>query len=678
MLARGPPPQGFVMGEKLLAQRMLVLLRNTAGRGGKTAEALVDWANDQRDWLWPGRVWADRAAGTEGEALDWDSLPALAAAIDTAEPEPALAACVAAVAELLELDSFEAALLHVAAAFTRLPRLGLLRSRLLFAGEDLLRLAAALAGDGACDADLRVRRSAPVTLGLLSVSADDGAGGLDLQLAWSFSQILAEGATDEERLVGLLAGLAQRASLAPEDFADQAETFGFLHRLVAGAFAARAAGVNILIHGPPGTGKTEFARTLAQAAGARLYAAGETDDDGEEPNRYDRLRALQRAQRLLARRGDSLVLFDEMEDLFADAQLTAGGGRRAGSKIFVNRLLEENRVPTIWTTNDIVSVDSAHLRRMSFVLRMDYPAARARARIVARIASAEGDAAAARGLDPLLAREPESAAVARIALRSAALAGGGAADAEAAARSLLEGLGGGRPLPPCVSDAALDLGLYESEPRIAPLVERLSAPDAAADFSLLLTGPPGTGKTALAAHLAERLDRPLEVKRASDLLSKWVGGTEANIADAFAAARESGAVLLLDEVDSLLRDRRDAQHSWETTQVNELLTWMDSHPLPFVAATNFAGRLDPAALRRFVFKIDLKPMGEASAARAFRRFFGLDAPRGLARLAALTPGDFAVVKRQLRYRDRAGAGEILDLLAAEAAAKPEAGCRIGF
>jgi SpoVK/Ycf46/Vps4 family AAA+-type ATPase len=137
-------------------------------------------------------------------------------------------------------------------------------------------------------------------------------------------------------------------------------------------------------------------------------------------------------------------------------------------------------------------------------------------------------------------------------------------------------------------------------------------------------------------------------------------------------------VLLLDEVDSLLRDRRDAQHSWETTQVNELLTWMDAHPLPFVAATNFAGRLDPAALRRFVFKIDLKPMGEASAARAFRRFFGLDAPRGLARLAALTPGDFAVVKRQLRYRDRAGAGEILDLLAAEAAAKPEAGCRIGF
>ena len=43
----------------------------------------------------------------------------------------------------------------------------------------------------------------------------------------------------------------------------------------------------------------------------------------------------------------------------------------------------------------------------------------------------------------------------------------------------------------------------------------------------------------------------------------------------------------------------------EITQVNELLTWMDAHPLPFIAATNFARRLDPAALRRFVLGLFL-------------------------------------------------------------------------
>ena len=127
--------------------------------------------------------------------------------------------------------------------------------------------------------------------------------------------------------------------------------------------------------------------------------------------------------------------------------------------------------------------------------------------------------------------------------------------------------------------------------------------------------------------LAERLDRPLKVKRASDLLSNWVGGTEANIAEAFAEARDQGAVLLFDEADSLLLDRGDAQRSWEITQVNEMLTWMDSHPLPFVAATNFARRLDPAALRRFVFKIELRALSAERGGAGLRALLRQRRPR---------------------------------------------------
>jgi SpoVK/Ycf46/Vps4 family AAA+-type ATPase len=666
------------MGEKLLARRALALLRDQSGRQSRQGQAAVEWAADQRDWLWPGREDSEAADGADGCKAWWEALPRLIGEIETEEPEPALFAAIRIGSDLLGLGAFDRALLETVAAFERLPRLSGLRMRLIAASADLASLFGQLAGAAAAEAVARVRRCEALSLGLLWLGSSDGYSNAELQIQWRFARILDEGVADQTRLVDALAGVRQAASLGRDDFAEHGAALDLLVRLLKGALERRARGVGVLIHGPPGTGKTEFARTLAAEAGAALFAVGEADTEGEEPSRSERLYALKRAQRLLGRRGGSLLLFDEMEDLFAEAGWSAAGGRRAGSKIFVNRLLEEGAVPVIWTSNALDSIDPAHLRRMSFVLRMDHPSPKARARIAARAAAAEGVPEAAAGLVPLLAREAESASVARAALRSAALSGGGAEDAAAAERALLLGLRGGRTLPPAPSGEGLDLSLYDADRAIAPLLERLAAPDSPADFSLLLTGPPGTGKTALAAHLARRLDRPLAVKRASDLLSKWLGETEANIASAFAEAREQGAVLLFDEADSLLLDRSDAQRAWEITQVNELLTWMDAHPLPFVAATNFARRLDPAALRRFVFKIELKPLSQDSAGRAFERFFGQPAPAGLARVGGLTPGDFAVVKRQLRYRGTAGAGEILGLLEAEAKAKPERPVKVGF
>ncbi|MGQ0588799.1 MAG: AAA family ATPase [Sphingosinicella sp.] len=677
------------MGERLLAQRLIRLLRDTTGRTSRTGLALLDWAVDQRDWLWPGIAFADDAGappeggwlsrfGGSGETLCWERLPALAEAIDTREAEPALFGCVDTVAELLVLDPFEREVLRVVAAFDRLPRLAAFRSRLFGSGEDLPALVGRLAGAEPGEAARRVRRSAPVALGLLFAGDGDyGAGGQDLGIDWRFGRVLDAGLTDPDRLIDALAGIRQSATLAPDDFADQREAFALLARLLAAALARGSAGVNVLLYGPPGTGKTELARTLAAEVGATLYAVGE-EVEGEEPSRSDRLSALKRAERLLARRGGSLLLFDEMEDLFHEASLFAGQStRRTSSKIFVNRLLEGNRVPTIWTSNAIDAIDPAHLRRMSYILRMGYPNPRARARIVARVAEAEGVAEAGSGLDRLLPEAESMAGVARAALRAAALTGGGAADAEAVGRSLVLGLRGGRALPPAPA-GAVDLDLYEADPPVAELVGRIATPGAPTDVSLLLTGPPGTGKTALAACLAERFDRPLTVVRASDLLSPWVGETEAKIAQAFAEARERGAVLLFDEADSLLLDRADATRSWEVSRVNEMLTWMDLHPLPFVAATNFARRLDPATLRRFVFKIELKTLSPALAVRAFARFFSTQPPAGLARIAGLTPGDFAVVARQLRFGGGASPADILGLLEAEARAKPEPAGPIGF
>ena len=149
-------------------------------------------------------------------------------------------------------------------------------------------------------------------------------------------------------------------------------------------------------------------------------------------------------------------------------------------------------------------------------------------------------------------------------------------------------------------------------------------------------------------------------------------------ADAFADARAKGSLLLLDEVDSLLFDRSTARANWEVSQVNELLTWLDQHPLPVVAATNFATRLDPATARRFAFKLELKPLTGASLDLAFERFFELPAPAMLQKVQGLTPGDFATVAKQLRFESALASQEIVERLALEAEHKPGTSNPIGF
>ena len=122
-------------------------------------------------------------------------------------------------------------------------------------------------------------------------------------------------------------------------------------------------------------------------------------------------------------------------------------------------------------------------------------------------------------------------------------------------------------------------------------------------LSFCLSGPPGTGKSAYARYLAERLDMEILEKRFSDLTSLYLGQSEKAIAAAFEEAADLRAFLILDEADSLLRDRAVARNSWEVTQVDEMLTWTESHRFPFACTTNAPDLLDPALARFILFKV---------------------------------------------------------------------------
>jgi transitional endoplasmic reticulum ATPase len=442
--------------------------------------------------------------------------------------------------------------------------------------------------------------------------------------------------------------------------------------VIRGGIKACASGINILIWGKPGSGKTSLVAAVARHLDLTLYRAGECGDSNVA-NGAERLPMLKCAQRLLSKQSDAILIIDEAENVVSHGFDICRDADE--SKVALNGLLKNNQNPTIWTSNDIRCFDSALLRRFTLVVELRTPPESVRAQIWQNLALKNGLDLAPDALRGLAREFDQPPALAGNAIFAAGLAGGGIDNLRLAIAGAVRAAGrkpssGGPPEP-------FEPGLNTANVDLVRLADRLIQTKRRA-FSILLSGPPGTGKSAYARYLAERLDVPVLSKRASDLLNAHVGASEKAIARAFEEAREGGALLILDEVDSLLSDRRHAVRSWEVSQVNELLTQLEVHTLPVVATTNFVERLDPACLRRFTFKIRLEPMTPLQVRSAFRLFFGRDLTSAAADLTDLTPGDFRVVQSKADILGIEDPAELVAMLVNESDAKPGRTRQIGY
>ncbi len=517
---------------------------------------------------------------------------------------------------------------------------------------------------------------------------------------------------DRAELMAVFTRLAAKSNLSIADFSFVQDETQVLCALLGNAVARREAGVNVLLYGPPGTGKTELAKVVAQAAGLDLFEVEYADRDGNSLSGRDRYRSLQIAQVFLKGSAQAALLFDEVEDVFppisseaaqllarADQVASAPNGSVSG-KAWVNQILESNAVPTIWVTNRIEQIDPAFRRRFAYHLELKSPPPGARAGLVRK--TLEGVVVSDAFVERLSTRKGLTPAQIRTAVRFAALVGappsngdanacadpGDASGASDASEKLIErqlrnadlALGNSTdPVGPRRMVTQYDLSMLNVESRFE-LPRMVQALRARGHGTLCFHGAPGTGKTALGEYIAQALDKTLMVKQASDLMSKYVGETEQKMAAMFRDAQTEGALLLLDEADSFLQDRRGAQRSYEVTEVNEMLQGMERFNGIFICTTNMLDRLDQAALRRFTFKIKFMPLRREQReamflAEALSGNATLFAPECHARLALLDQlclGDYAAVKRQASILDaQLSALEFLEQLEAEHRIKPQ-------
>jgi MoxR-like ATPase len=460
-----------------------------------------------------------------------------------------------------------------------------------------------------------------VRLGLLARGVVDL---LPAATPYRASARLAGELTGDSRLDPTLARLGGLIALPPTMHRDASQTAALAQLL-----RALNAKSLVVIEGPRGTGR----RTAAAAAAAELGRQAVVLDAG-------RLRSaeLEEAARVLCAeallRGDVAVVADL--DRITGASLTEHAAILA-------RVLDEVPGACVVTTA---------------TPGLELPAARA----VQRIAWQVPDVATRLALwqTSLGAESPPAEALREVAMRHR-FGAGGIKNAATTARQVAAG----RP----IDQATIMHGIRDSlADRFGGLVERLQVEDRWDDMVLspetrdqlqalvarvkyawkvfedwkfprqtargggvaaLLSGPPGTGKSMVAGIIAHDLGRELYRVDLSQIISKWVGETEKQLAQVFDAAEAGHALLLFDEADSLFAKRTEVKSSsdrYANLEVNYLLQRIETFSGITILTTNLDTSIDPALRRRLAAHVVFWPPEHEERAALWQRFLATRAP----------------------------------------------------
>jgi DNA replication protein DnaC len=458
---------------------------------------------------------------------------------------------------------------------------------------------------------------------------------------------------------------APASILGEGDFFLDRQTMELLKRLLQGPSKTPT---HVLFYGPPGVGKTQLARFLAQDIGAKAMEVKAGNNPKSHRNN------LYVAHSYLKEGNGRLLIIDEADKLlesksnnFFFKMLNLDS---PPDKSWLDYFLEKTGPTCLWIVNDASLINSSVIRRFAFSLKFSKLGSNSRLRIWRRKMGELGESLITEDATRLLAKDfevspgvisqalektkearPESASEADLWLKKQLrahldLSGRQTRPLKVPPQYRLETLVTNPPL----AEILPSLKNWRDRNQQLPVEERRG-------LRLLFHGAPGTGKSELANYLAQELELDITRARVSDIISPYVGESEINLARLFKKYELALGLVIIDEVESFIYNRDRAVRSFELSLVNEFLTCLDHFTGLFIGTTNRIADLDPAAKRRLGRRVEFGPLSHSGRLELFAAFLeplsGQPLTDGemkrLESLTTLVHSDFSAVFDSMSY-----------------------------